>query len=88
MTFDIFLTNCHLFDILTSFNLNHLSPSQGYFSFSLLDTICIELALAITSASQTRYELLGLIAAGEYTPLNSFIFQLCGLIAGGSELFV
>ena len=31
LTFDIFLTNCHLFDILTSFNLNHLSPSQGYF---------------------------------------------------------
>ena len=31
LTFDIFLTNCHLFDILTSFNLNHLSLSQGYF---------------------------------------------------------
>ena len=31
LTFDIFLTNCHLFDILTSFNLNHLGLSQGYF---------------------------------------------------------
>ena len=37
---DIFLTIWHLFDILTSFwhfdiflNLNHLSPSQGYFSY-------------------------------------------------------
>ena len=39
LTFDIFLTIWHLFDNLTSFwhfdisfNLNHLSPSQGYFS--------------------------------------------------------
>ena len=35
LTFDIFLTIWHLFDNLTSFwpffNLNHLSPSQGYF---------------------------------------------------------
>ena len=31
--------------------------------------ICVELALAIASAGQTRYELLGLIAAGEY-PLH------------------
>ena len=31
--------------------------------------ICIELALAVMSAGQTRYELLGLIAAGEY-PLH------------------
>ena len=31
LTFDIFLTFWHLFDILTSFNLNHLSPLQGYF---------------------------------------------------------
>ena len=36
LTFDNFLTNCHLFDILTSFNLNHLSPSQGYFSKFIL----------------------------------------------------
>ena len=35
LTFDIFLTFWHLFDILTSFNLNHLSLSQGYF-FSFL----------------------------------------------------
>ena len=44
--------------------------SQTYktcFSLSQLDTICIELALAIASAGQTRYELLGLIAASEYT---------------------
>ena len=33
LTFDIFLTFWHLIDILTSFNLNHLSPSQGYFLF-------------------------------------------------------
>ena len=40
LTFDIFLTIWHLFDNLTSFwhfdisfNLNHLSPSQGYFPF-------------------------------------------------------
>ena len=47
--------------------------SQTYqmcFSLSQLDTICVKLALAITSAGQTRYELLGLIAAGEYTLLN------------------
>ena len=47
--------------------------SQTYqmcFSLSQLDTICIKLALAVTSAGQTRYELLGLIAAGEYTLLN------------------
>ena len=38
LTFDIFLTFWHLFYTLTSFlhfdiffNLNHLSPSQGYF---------------------------------------------------------
>ena len=38
LTFDIFLTIWHLFDNFTSFwhfdisfNLNHLSPSQGYF---------------------------------------------------------
>ena len=31
LTFDIFLTFWHLIDILTSLNLNHLSPSQGYF---------------------------------------------------------
>ena len=43
---------------------------QTYFSLSLLDTICVKLALAVTSASQTRYKLLGLIAAGEYTLLN------------------
>ena len=49
------------------------SNSQTYqtcFSFPLLDTICIKLALAITSAGQARYELLGLIAASEYTPFN------------------
>ena len=40
---------------------------QTCFSFSPLDTICVKLALAITSAGQTRYELLGLIAASEYT---------------------
>ena len=33
LTFDIFLTFWHLFDILTSFNLNHRSPSQGYFLY-------------------------------------------------------
>ena len=32
LTFDIFLTFWHLFDIFyIFFNLNHLSPSQGYF---------------------------------------------------------
>ena len=35
-----------------------------------LDIICVELALAVVNAGQTRYELLGLIAAGEY-PLHS-----------------
>ena len=37
------------------------------FFTSQLDIICIKLALAIASAGQTRYELLGLIAAGEYS---------------------
>ena len=39
LTFDIFLTIWHLFDILTqTYNLNHLSPSKGYF-FSLASDI-------------------------------------------------
>ena len=34
LTFDIFLTTWHLFDNLTHYlNLNHLSPSQGYFFY-------------------------------------------------------
>ena len=65
-----------------------LSDIQDVFSLSLLDTICVELALAVASAGQTRYELLGLIAASEYTLLTLLIFQLYGLIASGSELFV
>ena len=39
------------------------------FFTSQLDIICVKLALAVASARQTRYELLGLIAAGEY-PLH------------------
>ena len=40
------------------------------FFTSQLDIICVELALAVVSTGQTRYELLGLIAASEY-PLHS-----------------
>ena len=43
---------------------------QTCFSCSPLDIICVELVLAVGSAGQTRYKLLGLIAAGEYTLLN------------------
>ena len=46
LTFDIFLTNCHLFDILTSFNLNHLSPSQGYF---------LKIAQHLKQVAETQY---------------------------------
>ena len=44
LTFDIFLTIWHLFDNLISFwpffNLNHLSPSQGYFLVILMIFMC------------------------------------------------
>ena len=56
-----------------------------------LDIICVELALAMVSAGQTRYELLGLIAAGEYAlhslhhrasmPVVSFLPVVCSFIA-------
>ena len=48
LTFDIFLIIWHLFDNLTSFwhfdfsfNLNHLSPSQGYFLLNNGHVMCI-----------------------------------------------
>ena len=56
------------------------------FLSSPLNTICVELALAVISTGQTRYELLGLTAASEYD-LTLFIFQLCSLTTGGSKLF-
>ena len=61
------------------------------FFTSQLDIICVELALAIASAGQTRYELLGLIAAGEYAlhslyhtvsrPVVFFLPVVCGFDA-------
>ena len=40
-------------------------PARRVLFFSLLDTICVQLALAIASTSQTRYKLLGPIVAGK-----------------------
>ena len=62
-----------------------------YFFSSQLDIISVELALAVASAGQARYELLGLIAASEYAlhslyhtasrPVVSFLPVIRGFIA-------